>query len=324
MSSVYTPTPVALANITIPSDGDAKSAASVNAPLEAIADGVKYNTDTATTEASTRAAADTAESARTTPLANLAALTALAAPADQMVRHVVGQGFFVFLTAGSAGFSPFALAADDATPGAWIASSAHQTTRTGRVFLNREPISASLSGSTTLGPVTLNYAVDFANATATEITRRAFGFLTKVGTAGSGNWHFLVPLDDDLVDGATLTQATLYCRPANSHVGLPTRQISVCLIRSTYTGSSGAALPNPDKLISTPASGHVALAAGSTGAYQADQALVYVPDQNNVIDKSLYTYAAIIADEGGTNGLAGAAFAMIDLTMTGIPDARRS
>lgn len=324
MSSVYTPTPVALANITIPSDLDPRNAASVNAPLQAIADGVKFNTDTATTETATRAAADTAESARTTALANLAALTAIAAPADQTVRHVVGQGFFVFLTAGVAGLSPFALAADDATPGAWIASSAHQTTKTGRVFLNREPISASLSGSTTLGAVVLNFGVDFGTATATEITRRAFGFLTKVTNTGANNWHYLIPLDDELIDGATLAQATLYCRPANSHVGLPTRQISVCLVRATYTGSSGAALPNPDKLISTPASGHVALAAGSTGAYQADQALVYVPDQNNVIDKSLYTYAAIIADEGGANALSGAAFAMIDLTMTGIPDARRS
>jgi len=42
MSSVYTPSSVALGNITIPSDGDARSAASVNVPMQAIADGVKY------------------------------------------------------------------------------------------------------------------------------------------------------------------------------------------------------------------------------------------------------------------------------------------
>lgn len=41
MSSIYTPTPVAMGNITLVSDGDARSAASVNVPLTAIADGVK-------------------------------------------------------------------------------------------------------------------------------------------------------------------------------------------------------------------------------------------------------------------------------------------
>ncbi|HXG69981.1 MAG TPA: hypothetical protein VNJ04_05130 [Gemmatimonadaceae bacterium] len=43
MSSVYTPNAVALGNITLPSDGDARSAASVSAPLQALADGVKSN-----------------------------------------------------------------------------------------------------------------------------------------------------------------------------------------------------------------------------------------------------------------------------------------
>lgn len=42
MSSTYTPTATALTTITLPSDGDARSAASVNAPLEALADGVEY------------------------------------------------------------------------------------------------------------------------------------------------------------------------------------------------------------------------------------------------------------------------------------------
>lgn len=40
--SVYTPTAVALGNITIPADGDARNAASVNVPIQAIADGVAY------------------------------------------------------------------------------------------------------------------------------------------------------------------------------------------------------------------------------------------------------------------------------------------
>ena len=41
MSSVYTPTAVGLTTITIPSDGDVRSAASVNTPLKSLADAVK-------------------------------------------------------------------------------------------------------------------------------------------------------------------------------------------------------------------------------------------------------------------------------------------
>ena len=42
MPSIYSPAAVILGDITLPSDGDAKSAASVNTPLEALADGVEY------------------------------------------------------------------------------------------------------------------------------------------------------------------------------------------------------------------------------------------------------------------------------------------
>lgn len=45
MSSVYTPTPVALGDITIPDDGDTVEAADVNVPLAAIADGVAFLAD---------------------------------------------------------------------------------------------------------------------------------------------------------------------------------------------------------------------------------------------------------------------------------------
>lgn len=42
MSTVYTPSASELVDITIPSDGDARTAASVNAPLESLADGVLF------------------------------------------------------------------------------------------------------------------------------------------------------------------------------------------------------------------------------------------------------------------------------------------
>jgi len=42
MSTVYTPTAVSLGNITIPADGDNATASSINTPICAVADGVKY------------------------------------------------------------------------------------------------------------------------------------------------------------------------------------------------------------------------------------------------------------------------------------------
>jgi hypothetical protein len=42
MPSVYSPTGVLLGNVTLPSDGDARSAASINVPLQAVADGVAF------------------------------------------------------------------------------------------------------------------------------------------------------------------------------------------------------------------------------------------------------------------------------------------
>ena len=304
--AILTPTAVTLpGSITIPADGENIDAADVNGPFQHIADGVAFTT------------------AQLAVLADIAALAAIAAPTNGLVRTVRGFGLYEFRTSATTGLSPFRVAAGDATVGGWVSGTAYETAKTARAYLGQfSPLASKSAGA--LAAVGLNYAVLFAPATATDIDLSAFGFMTRQASVGANNWHFHVPLNALLIDGATLASATLRCRPAGSHVGLPTRQISLCLIRNTFTGSSGSSMPNPDRLISAPASGHVALAAASTAAYEADQGLVYTPNQNNVINKSLYSYAALIADEGGANALAGAAFASIELAMTGIPDARRA
>lgn len=45
MSTVYSPTAVAIGDITLPTGADARTATSITAPLEAVADGVKYATE---------------------------------------------------------------------------------------------------------------------------------------------------------------------------------------------------------------------------------------------------------------------------------------
>lgn len=257
-----------------------------------------------------------------TPLADLTALEAILVPTDGTVRHVLGQGIYVFKTSATTGISPFRIAAGDATPGGWVSSTAHETTRTVTIPLGRACILASTDFGA-LAAVALNYNIDFATATATQILQRSACFYTQVVDVTAENWQFLISLDDALVDGATIAEATLHCRPVNGHGALPTRQISMSLVRGSLS-IVGSVPANPDLLKSGGGSGHVPLTAANVGAYHAAQALVYTPDQNHDnIDKSLYTYSAIIADEGGTNALSGAMFYKIDLSLTDIPDARR-
>lgn len=58
MSTVYSPTPVVLGDITIPADGDEVDAVSVNVAFEALADGIEYNGDAIDTEAARAIAAE--------------------------------------------------------------------------------------------------------------------------------------------------------------------------------------------------------------------------------------------------------------------------
>ena len=61
---------------------------------------------------------------------------------------------------------------------------------------------------------------------------------------------------------------------------------------------------------------------GSAAAYQVVRTISYVPDQNAVVDRSLYSYVAQFTDEAGTNALQGMYLLGLRLSMTGIPDAR--
>jgi hypothetical protein len=300
MSSVYTPTAVKLVNVTLTSDLDARNAASINTPMQAIADGVAYlNTET-------------------TPLADLATLTATAAPADGLVRHVIGFGLYVFQTAVTSGLSPFWLAADDLTPGGWVSSTAHETS-----IVRRVPVGLGLRGITNGGsggtPATVNPNTTLLGFTIPigadgQLDAGSF-FPIRVYTGATNQYGYLIDIHSEMIDGATLTSATLNLFPVSGHAGLPTRQPRFAICR--------AALPSTTTNLLSTGNGYVQLAAANTAAYQVANALVFTPDQNNTIDKSTYRYFAIILDEAGTNALAGCGYHTIELAMSALPDARR-
>lgn len=138
-----------------------------------------------------------------------------------------------------------------------------------------------------------------------------------VETGGASTYHFAVPLDQWLINGATLATATLHFRPSPGHSALPS-QPSLAIVR---TAIGGLNLPSTT-LLSSPASGHAILSAASVVAYETSQALTFTADQNNTIDLATYNYVAIINDEYGANALAGAEYQRLDIVMTGCPDAR--
>lgn len=264
MTATYVPTPAALVNVTEPVDTEPRTVASVTQMTRPIADGVMH------------------VQSRTDVVASVAALAGIAAPADGTVRHVLGFGMYVFKTSATTGLNPFRVAASDATPGGWVASAAHQTTLTRQVpvGLNFRGITNGGSGSTPGTVTATTTTLGFCVAIGAD-AQLDYGSMypLRVFTGATQNYGYMIDVNDEMVDGATLTSATLRFRPVGGHAGLPTRQPQFAIVRTTVTA---VALAN---LLST-GNGYVTLAAGSTGAYQADQALVFSPDQNNVIDKT--------------------------------------
>ncbi len=94
--------------ITLVDDASDEDGASIDVPVEGLAD-------------RTRSLKESRNA-----LANIAALTAIAAPPDGCVRHVQGKGLYVFKTAVTTGSAPFWFAADDATTGGWVSSTARR------------------------------------------------------------------------------------------------------------------------------------------------------------------------------------------------------
>jgi hypothetical protein len=304
MSSVYTPSPVALGSVTLPSDLDTRSAASVNVPMQAIADGVAY---------------------LGTSLADLTALAAIAAPTDGTVRSVLGFGRYVFKTSATTGLSPFRVAAGDATPGGWVSGTAHQTTLVRQVPLAVRVRGITQGSGTTPGPQAPTQAQqNFLPLASADGLLSFQAFLpVRTNTGATTNYGYFVEINDQMIDGATLTSAALLFG-GFGHAGVPARQPAFGIVRGLATTQLGTAA----NLLST-GGGLVTLAAATQPAYDAAQVLVFTPDQNNVIDKTQYHYGAVFFDEAGTNagagglGFLGISYQAIRLTQS-IPDARRS
>lgn len=284
-------------NLTLPTDGDPNAASTYRPGFDGLADRTAFL------------------KAGIAVVTDLNALAAIASPADGLVRHVLGQGLFVFKSSATTGLSPFRVAAADATPGGWVASAAHETSLT-RYVPCRAIIGVTPSA---LLPTAAN--VLFNVLTASDLKFVAGGGVTilRSSTHATNAWGFLLPLDEHLVDGATLASATLRWVPGGAG-GPPAVLPRMAIVRSDRNGEGS---PSAGTTYASLHSSDFVFDAAGTYTIGAARDLVFTPDQNNVIDRSSYSYCALIYDECGTGATDSNTFHALALAMSGVPDGRR-
>lgn len=297
--------------VTAPVGTDIRNAASVRAALQTVANRTRFLFD------------------GSVPLADIAALKAIASPADALVRLVDGKGFYVFDGASSALESLPFIVTPTVGSGRWIrsdgsgqpmipGSSGFPTFVTARTRTVSVPAGEAVGFEGPISSGSETPSGQFAAYDASHAVSRRGGELQVlfVNAGSAAHYAHFVPLSRYVHDGATLTAATLYAAPNPTHSALPAVMPKFGLGRSTKNvGSSEAAL------LST-GGGLVTDASATFGAYNAAHSIVFTPDQNNVIDRSLYHYFAVIYDEGHTNALTNGSWLSIDLTFGSIADMR--
>lgn len=290
MSSPYAGNPATFpATYPIPDDSDPPTAEAFNPSAEALGDRTAW-----------LKAHITPLEAFATPLANLAALTAIAAPTNGLTRIVKRKGVYVFDTASvEPTFSPWVLAADDATSGKWVRVGDTVRTQSNPVSVNgarfftgleitrdktahfRADGTCSVDPGT--GPETRLVAFVSGGGLVFPETTPLAGVRAFVGAQWS--------IDHLLCHGATLTLVVASVKPVTGRAALPSQKFSVGVFRSPraaapaltslYSGGDFYDDPSPD-----------------VATYEAFHGFGIDCDQNNVIDRINYMYWAQFWNEG--------------------------
>ncbi len=111
-----------------------------------------------------------------------------------------------------------------------------------------------------------------------------------------------MPLNDLLIDGATITTLDLTFAISNVHGALPASQPTLTFERWKYDNTQTAIASQ-------------ALTAANPAAYNASTG-VTISGMSEVIDKTQYVYGAIITDENGANSAAGNDYQQLRVTQT--------
>ena len=281
-------------SITIPSDGDTIDAADVNTPFAAIWD-------------------------QHDVLADTAALTAILVPTHGLVRYVRGYGHYVFVTSGtysaSTAASPWILASGDGTAGRWVLDMTSQAQAT--VIRSFSCADGLARGSTAMAKTHDITTTGFwypctGDSTATDASRswmyseyRYMKFPDVENGSAIGR-HLLFPLNQYLLQGATLVSATLNLA-GTGHANLPAMMPSLAIIRYKPTDNSLASLLAANTKDDT---------SPNVATYDAVHSITLTCDQNNTVDMEANSYYAVVCNEGHTNSLSELRLYNFVLTMT--------
>lgn len=287
------------------------------------------------------------DTARLTTLANIAALQAIAAPTNGLIRHVQNKGLYRFDSGAGvlSADSPFVFAATDLTPGKWIFSGYDhvatadgfarlQSARQLRVHgvtpssltdfptfdvprtpvrqVNLSCLTTTVALATRAKTATFNPAGGILDTGAgdVEYIRIQSGTLTFPEISASFSMGAQFPIDHYLVDGATISSVVASFAGASGHAALPGTQASIGVFRKHKTATTLVSLRSAGDFVDD--------AQASTGAYQAQHTFTYTPDQNNVVDKSTYSYFIQFWNEFGTNVVADSKLYGIEIQMTAV------
>lgn len=282
-------------SITIPSDGDTIDAVDVNVPLAAVWD-------------------------QHDVLADTAALTAILVPTHGLIRYVRGYGHYVFVTSGtysaSTAASPWILAAGDGTAGRWVLDLTSQAQASVvRSFACGDGLPR---GSTTIAKTHDITTTGFwypctGDSTASDAARSHMYFeyqfisFPNVENGSAIGRHLLFPLNQYLLQGATLNSVKLVLAGAGGHGALPAMMPSLAVIRYKPEDNSLASLLTTNTQDD---------ASASAAAYDAVHNITLTCDQNNTVDMDAHSYYAVVCNEGHTNSLAELRLYNLVLTMT--------
>lgn len=313
MGTPYTGTDSYPTSYTIPDDGDAVDASAVNVAFEALGD---------RTESLGLSRAS---------LVDIAALTALLVPTDGMVRHVLGFGFYTFVSASTVTVeSPAVVAAGDATAGRWIADEDHAVsivrttwpTFTGGSRTRTRALSVHDYRITELNVARARtasfvpYFLDGSPAPVGGDASYADGtFIFKNAPTSTLTQGISICIDPYVHNGARLASVSALISGAASHAGLTLTQASIGVFRKPI-------LSNLSPLTLRAAADFLNDAQGSTAAYQANHTLTLTTDQFNIIDSSAFSYFVQIWNEFGSQSLPGLSVYGLALNFDGIADMR--
>lgn len=292
--------------VSAPVGADIRNAASVRSSLQTVANRTKYLVD------------------RHDALADIAALKAVASPADGLVRFVKAKGVYRFdIGSAAAEDLPFVVQ-PTVGGGRWI----HELEQTRGVAGGL----AKLNGSQHL--IVQGVSGHPTYETPRSVTRfQPFipfgglhdGWLPALdeitpGVRGPGTVDDIqLVILTEVHDGATLTNIEALFVVDGGHAAVPAGLPYIEAFRMLINGGGAGSIAGLNI-----AGGANFPAPASVAAYEAAgvKSWSLAVDQNNVIDRSQYLYYLRIDDESGANALAGNMFLGFKLTFTTITDMR--